>query len=35
MPTIEELRLPPHNLEAEKALLSSIFIDNEVMYTAE
>ncbi len=35
MPTIEELKLPPHNIEAEKALLSSIFIDNEVIYTAE
>ena len=35
MVSIDDLKLPPHNLEAEKALLSSIFIDNEVMYTAE
>ena len=35
MPTLEDIKLPPHNIEAEKALLSSIFIDNETMYTAE
>ena len=35
MPTLEEIKLPPHNIEAERALLSSIFIDNETMYTTE
>ena len=35
MATLDDIKLPPHNLDAEKALLSSIFIDNEVMYTTE
>ena len=35
MTNIENLKLPPHNLDAEKALLSCIFIDNETIYTTE
>lgn len=35
MATLEDIKLPPHNIETEKALLSSIFIDNEVMYNLE
>jgi len=35
MTTLEDIKLPPHNIETEKALLSSVFIDNEVMYTLE
>lgn len=35
MPSIEDIKLPPHNIETEKALLSCIFIDNESMYTLD
>ncbi len=35
MATLEDIKLPPHNIETEKALLSSVFIDNDVMYTLE
>ncbi len=35
MTVLENLKLPPHHIESEKALLSSIFIDNDVMYINE
>lgn len=35
MVTIEDMKLPPHHLEAEKGLLSCVLMDNEVMYIAE
>lgn len=35
MVSIEDLKLPPHNIEAEKWVLSWIFIDNSVLDIAE
>ena len=35
MPSIEDIKLPPHSIETEKALLSCVFIDNETMYTLD
>lgn len=35
MVDIADLRLPPHHLDAEKSLLSCIFLDNDVMYVVE
>lgn len=35
MPTLDDIKLPPHSIETEKALLSCILIDNEVMYNIE
>lgn len=35
MVNIEDLKLPPHHLEAEKWVLSCAFLDNEVMYIYE
>jgi len=35
MPTLEDIKLPPHNIESEKALLSSILIDNDIMYNMD
>lgn len=32
---IDAMRLPPHSSEAEKAVLSSVFIDNEVIYVLD
>ena len=32
MVTIEDLKLPPHNVEAEKGVLGAIFVDPEVIY---
>jgi replicative DNA helicase len=31
MVSIEDLKLPPHNLDAERGVLSGILIDNAVM----
>jgi len=35
MVNIEDLKLPPNHLEAEKWVLSTVLIDNEVMYILE
>jgi replicative DNA helicase len=35
VPNLEDIKLPPHSIETEKALLSTIFIDNEVMYNLD
>jgi replicative DNA helicase len=35
MVDIEDLRLPPHHLEAEKSVLSCLLLDNEVLYLIE
>ena len=35
MVNIDDLKLPPHHLEAEKWVLSTVLIDNEVMYILE
>ena len=35
MVSIDDIKLPPHNVEAEKALLGSIFLDNEVLFIAD
>jgi replicative DNA helicase len=32
MVTIEDLKLPPHNIEAEKGVISAVILDNEVIY---
>jgi len=32
MVTMEDLKLPPHNLDAEKGTLCGIFMVNEIMY---
>ena len=32
MVNLEDLKLPPHNIEAEKWVLGGIFVDNEVIY---
>ena len=31
MVSIEDLKLPPHNLEAEKGILSGLLIDNNIL----
>lgn len=35
MVDLEDLRLPPHHLEAEKSVLGCILLDNEVLYILE
>jgi hypothetical protein len=35
MANLEDIKLPPHSIDTEKALLSSVFIDNEVMFNLE
>jgi len=35
MVDLEDLRLPPHHLEAEKSVLSCLLLDNEVVYLIE
>jgi replicative DNA helicase len=35
MSSIQDFKLPPHNLEAEKALLSCVFLDNDSMFSIE
>jgi replicative DNA helicase len=35
MVDLEDLRLPPHHLEAEKSVLSCLLLDNEVLYLIE
>jgi replicative DNA helicase len=35
VPNLEDIKLPPHSIETEKALLSTVFIDNEIMYNLE
>jgi replicative DNA helicase len=35
MLSLEDLKLPPHNIDAEKALLSSVFLDNMTMEVCE
>lgn len=32
MVSLEDIKLPPHNLDAEKAVLGGILMDNELMY---
>lgn len=32
MVSIDDIKLPPHHVEAEKAVLSAVLLDNEVMY---
>ncbi len=32
MVTVDDIKLPPHNGEAEKAVLGSIFLDNQVIF---
>lgn len=35
MVNLDDLKLPPHHLEAEKSVLSCVLLDNEVMYLIE
>lgn len=35
MARLDEIKLPPHNIETEKAVLSCVLIDNEAMYNIE
>lgn len=35
MVSLDDLKLPPHHVEAEKSVLSCILLDNEVMYLLE
>lgn len=35
MVSLEDIKLPPHNIEAEKWTLAGIFLDNEVLYLYE
>jgi replicative DNA helicase len=35
MVDLEDLKLPPHHIEAEKGILSCVLLENEVMYTTE
>jgi len=32
MVSLEDIKLPPHNLDAEKAVLGGVLMDNELMY---
>jgi len=32
---IENIQLPPHNIDAEKSVISAIFLDNEVIYICD
>lgn len=32
MVTLDDIKLPPNNIDAEKAVLGSIFLDNEVLF---
>ena len=35
MISIDDIKLPPHNIDAEKAVLSSVFLDNDVVFIAD
>jgi len=35
MVSIDDIQLPPHHIEAEKSVLSAVFLDNEIMYMLE
>jgi len=35
MVSLEDIKLPPHHIEAEKSVLSGVLMDNEVMYLYE
>lgn len=35
MVSIEDIKLPPHNIDAEKWLISGVLLDNEVMWITE
>lgn len=32
MVNLDDIKLPPHHLDAEKGVLSCVLLDNEVMY---
>jgi replicative DNA helicase len=32
MVSLEDIKLPPHNIDAEKGTLGGILMDNELMY---
>ena len=32
MVSLEDIKLPPHNIDAEKATLGTIFLDNETLF---
>jgi len=35
MVSIDDIKLPPHHIEAEKSVLSAVLLDNEIMYMLE
>jgi replicative DNA helicase len=35
MVNISDIKLPPHNIDAEKSILCAVLIDNETMYVAD
>jgi hypothetical protein len=35
MVSLEDIKLPPHNIDAEKATLCGILMDNELMYVCD
>jgi replicative DNA helicase len=35
MVSLEDIKLPPHNLDAEKGILSGILMDSELLYICE
>lgn len=35
MVSIDDIKLPPHNIEAEKAVLGSIFLDNDILFVLD
>jgi replicative DNA helicase len=32
MVSLDDIKLPPHNTDAEKAVLGSIFLDNDILF---
>ena len=35
MISLEDIKLPPHNLDAEKGVICGIFMENELMYICD
>ena len=35
MVSLEDIKLPPHNIDAEKAVICGVLMDNELLYVCE